>query len=441
MYTRRVNRISRQNGHHGSQESIRLFIILLYFLFVIPGILIARMRSDIPMVPSMHAAVSAAIILLFLGLELLEYGVWHYRYRNRKVLHSFFFLRLALLVAPSVMTRFDSSVLNLSPEIAALYPLLPLYAYFAFSRPVSITLSVLLVAVPIVVGISGYGFSPGPRPGSDAVGFFIYRVIVIVFFYLLAWLWDTERKRSDENQRLLEDLHESESRLRDFAERVSHAVALEERTRLARDLHDSIGHALTAITIQLNKAKAYYDVDGDESRAAVEAARQTAADAMRDVRESLGSLNGEDAGINLRESLPRLVAQLENSGHTVNLTFTGGEDGYNYAVLIGLYRFVQEGITNILKHAGASHVEIRIDLGPEEGTASIRDDGRGFTPGALAAAGNGATEDRFGLRGLRRRLELVRGFLEVESSPGSGTALTVRVPRNPLALIGTHDDR
>ena len=127
---------------------------------------------------------------------------------------------------------------------------------------------------PRSVRLRKRGPIPG-EPGPDQLGFLVFRTVGIVFFYLLAWFWDTERRRSQENRRLLTELHASQRQLRQYASDLGKTVALEEGTRLARDIHDNIGHALTAIGIQLTKALAYFDVEAEQSRQAVIAAHTT----------------------------------------------------------------------------------------------------------------------------------------------------------------------
>ena len=316
---------------------------------------------------------------------------------------------------------------SLFSHLFMLLSLFPFYAYFALPRPVGFGILTVCIAAPLVQQLVISGGKPWD---STSVGFLTYRILTVIFFYGLAWLLDAEKKRSEENRRLLRRLRASDSRLREYADRVAGTVALEERTRLARDIHDSLGHALTAIKIQLSKAVAYHDVDLDESFAAVNAARETADDAMKDIRESLGRLNGEAAAITLAEGLPRLVNRLDDSGVEVQYRYQGSEEGYNYSVLMGLYRFVQEGVTNILKHASASRASLIVEFGPAEATAELNDNGTGFNP---AEPESDPVTDHYGLRGLRRRLELVRGTMEVVSKPGEGTRLFARVPKDPVA--------
>jgi signal transduction histidine kinase len=117
----------------------------------------------------------------------------------------------------------------------------------------------------------------------------------------------------------------------------------------------------------------------------------------------------------------------------------GREDGYTPESLRALYRAAQEGLTNIQKHAVATKVRIELRFGGEEATLYLSDNGKGFDPAVLQELAPGR-EGGYGLLGIRERLELIAGRLQVESVTGTGTCLTVSVPRvvpmYPAGAIG-----
>ena len=422
-----------------AQDAIRLVTVILYFLFLTPGLLFSRKR-DFDQGDAVLFLITAAVCILYVGIEVFEYVRSSYRYENPGLPRLLFLIRILLLILPIVLLPLISRTAGpvsdrytryaLPGQTFMLLSLIPFYAHFAFPRGVGVGILAVSIALPVGFEIIVRDFS---RWDANMLGFLTYRTLAILVFYVLAVLLDAERNRSDENRKLMKRLQTSESQLRQYAERVAHTVALEERTRLARDIHDSLGHALTAIKIQLSKAEAYHDVDAGESMSAVKAAKDTAEDAMKDIRESLGRLNGDGAAVSLKTTLPRLVERLEDAGLAVDYSYRGSEEGYNYSVLMGLYRFVQEGLTNILKHAEANRVSLTVELGASEAVIEILDDGAGFR---TDDGDDEFGENRYGLKGLRRRLELVRGILEIDSQPGRGTRLRAKAPKDPVALIG-----
>src|SRR6266540_4268341 len=194
-----------------------------------------------------------------------------------------------------------------------------------------------------------------------------------------------------------------------------------ERRRLARELHDETGQALTSILLGLRAAE---DAAGpDEARKAVSDLRELVVGTLQDVRRLAVQLRPkalDDFG--LAAALERLAQTFaETSGVRVDLEARLGDERLPAEVETTLYRIVQEALTNIVKHAGASTVSIL--LGRRDGSATlvIEDDGQGFVL-------DQARPDGLGLIGMQERVALHAGRLTIESTPGTGTTLAVEVP-------------
>jgi signal transduction histidine kinase len=190
---------------------------------------------------------------------------------------------------------------------------------------------------------------------------------------------------------------------------------------VARDIHDGLGHHLTAIALLLEKATAFAERDPPAARRAVRDARGSARAALEDVRRSVRTLRAELPPLRLRAALTELVGAATHvpPGPAVSLAVEGDEDGYDDAVLGALYRAAQEGITNARRHAGASRISVSVALDGVGARLVVADDGRGFEAG----------REGFGLLGMRERVQLVGGRVELDTGPGNGTRLTVTVPR------------
>jgi signal transduction histidine kinase len=190
-----------------------------------------------------------------------------------------------------------------------------------------------------------------------------------------------------------------------------------ERRRLARELHDETGQALTSILLGL---RALEEANGDVE---VDDLRELVVATLQDVRRLAVQLRPkalDDFG--LVPALERLVQTFsESSGISVELEAQIGQERLPNDVETTVYRIVQEALTNVVKHAQASRVSILLVRRDATVTAVVEDDGRGFDP---AAAG----EDSLGLEGMRERVELHEGRLTVETAPGSGTTLRVEIP-------------
>jgi signal transduction histidine kinase len=203
------------------------------------------------------------------------------------------------------------------------------------------------------------------------------------------------------------------------AARIGELSAATERNRLARDIHDSLGHHLTAIAVQLEKAEAFRDHDPAVADRAVADARGSARRALEDVRASVAALR---TPVVLTTALAELVAGAGDDLLDVTLRVEGTERTLDQATGTALYRAAQEAVTNARRHGEAGHVSVTLAFDPAAVRLVVRDDGRGFRP-ADPAHGSG-----FGLLGLRERAALVGGAVAVDSAPGAGTTVVLTVP-------------
>jgi signal transduction histidine kinase len=232
---------------------------------------------------------------------------------------------------------------------------------------------------------------------------------------------------SDEDLRLVEifgaraavAVSLSERVARDTVRRVVDAQE-SERRRLALELHDETGQALTSILLGVSSIRAARS-DEEAERAEAEV-RALVVQALQDVRALAVELRPaalDDFG--LAPALERLGETFsERSGIETVVQANVGER-LSPEVEITLYRVVQEALTNIVKHSGAEHVSIVISNREGSVAATIDDDGRGFESADVRP-------DALGLLGMRERLALVGGTLEIESSAGSGTTIAAQVP-------------
>jgi signal transduction histidine kinase len=208
---------------------------------------------------------------------------------------------------------------------------------------------------------------------------------------------------------------------RDALQRAVTAQELE-RQRLARELHDETGQALTSILLGL---RALDDPQEQEGRKeAVAAVRELVVTTLHDVRRLAVELRPaalDDFG--LEPALRRLGdTTREATGLDVQVEARLGPDRLRAEVETAVYRIVQEALTNVVKHAAARHVSVVVNRKNAHVSVVIEDDGRGFDP-AVMAGGSG-----LGLLGMRERVQLLDGTLAVESNPGAGTTLVLDLP-------------
>jgi two-component system NarL family sensor kinase len=207
------------------------------------------------------------------------------------------------------------------------------------------------------------------------------------------------------------------------------AVAAEERNRLAREIHDTLAQGLAALTMQLEVADSLAGVrrEGDARlETAVGRALALARSTLDEARRSVLDLREAPLeGRSLEEALASIAAHAHSAnprGPTVDVAIDATNDPHlPAAVEQGLYRIAQQAVANAVRHAAAAHVMIRLTRLPDVVVLRVEDDGDGFDPTVVPG-------DRFGLVGMQERARLLGGVLSIESAPGVGTAIVVRVP-------------
>jgi signal transduction histidine kinase len=289
---------------------------------------------------------------------------------------AFLLARLALFFAVAAL---DESGLS-----RALFVLVPFAAYLTFGRTAGLVLGGVCLAL-LVAGFTVW--VPGWYQDATYVSDLLMFSMGLVLALAMAGVADRERRASV---------------------RIAELSAATERNRLARDIHDSLGHHLTAISIQLEKASAFAERDPDVAGQALVDARRSVGLALQDVRTSVGTL---------RAGRRSLVDTLTELGVAVEVH--GEEPRLDHATVTTLYRAAQEAVTNARRHGRASEVSVSVTFGA--GTRLVvADNGLGF----LADE----PQPGFGLLGLRERAALVGGAVTVDSAPGTGTRVTVTVP-------------
>jgi signal transduction histidine kinase len=241
-----------------------------------------------------------------------------------------------------------------------------------------------------------------------------------VFIVAFTQMAVNEEKVRREVERLATELARANQRLREYALQVEELAITKERNRLAREIHDGLGHYLTTVHMQLRAAQAVMDKDPQHSLEIMQTAQNVTQEALADIRRSVGALRltaGET--MPLTDEIKKMLQGYELIGIETALELMGKPRPLDPKSHLTLYRAVQEGLSNINKHASASNVTIRLDYSDQQIVRLvIKDDGKGADQ----------FEGGFGLMGLRERALLLEGEFNVMSTPGKGFTLEIGVP-------------
>jgi two-component system sensor histidine kinase DesK len=204
--------------------------------------------------------------------------------------------------------------------------------------------------------------------------------------------------------------------LEDANKRISELVKLEERQRIARDLHDTLGQKLSLIGLKSELAMKLVNQNPRQAQAEMRDVRETARTALNEVRQMVAEMRG----VKLEEEIERARQML--AAAEIELVLEGDPklEGVSLIHEHVVCMCLKEAVTNIAKHSHAARCSVSIEPGHAELAVRIRDDGAGFDPRTAQTRGHG-------LKGMRERLEFVNGSLDIQSS-AEGTVITVRVP-------------
>lgn len=279
---------------------------------------------------------------------------------------------------------------------------------------------------PVGIPIFNQTLSPSGENGmSDSVRWIVLHLtlnsallfgFVLIFVVLLVGTLLSEKQSRQE-------LAQANQRLREYAILAEDRAILQERNRIAREIHDSVGHNLTAQSIQLENAQMWLQTSPEKAEDYLQKAQKLGRNTLQDVRQSVATLRSHPLkGQSLEEALSKLIHEFEQTTHIqlnlkIQLRPFSATD-----VEITLYRVIQEALTNISKHSQATHVDLYLTESSLEILLKIEDNGLGFYPEENTTG--------FGLEGMRERVTALGGVFFLKSQPGKGCKIKVKIPHS-----------
>ncbi|MCK2216264.1 histidine kinase [Actinomadura sp. ATCC 31491] len=196
----------------------------------------------------------------------------------------------------------------------------------------------------------------------------------------------------------------------------------EERRRIARELHDRIGHGISVAHQQLALSEAYRVADSARASAKISVVQQAILETMENLRQLTSELHPQTPLRGLEKALMGFLEAVEDDGVNVALTVNGDESWAAPRVLDEAFLIVREAVRNALSHGGPAMILVRVNIAPHELFASVQDNGCGFDQAAVRGHGG------VGLTSMRERAELLGGRAVVSSEPGQGCLVELFIP-------------
>ncbi|NPV76009.1 MAG: sensor histidine kinase [Anaerolineae bacterium] len=361
---------------------------------------------------SLHSASRLDILAMIgLGIAYIATGIYGYAYCSRagKKLFSILYFVIQIILGGSIVYLSKGAGLHL-------LILLPLTGHSV------ILLSSIWVYLINFVILGAYSFALQVTTGSwdyvaaNVPNFLAGQVFIIAFVQMAV----NEERARKEVEKLVKNLSEANLQLREYADQIETLTLTQERARLAREIHDGLGHYLTTINMQLQAAMAIIHRDKKRALVTLTNAQMMTKEALAEVRRSVFELRETTE---YSESVIDKIRKLTENSKLLNIIpefeVLGEPRHLRPAVELALYRVAQEGISNIYKHAGASKLWVTLDFSDLDAVLlEIRDNG----------VGSVQFDEGFGLRGLQERVGLLNGRIKIETTPGYRFVLSVLIP-------------
>lgn len=314
-----------------------------------------------------------------------------------------------------------------------------MFLYLHLLAPVAgvaatLVLCALAITLPLV-GPAGFGLDYLRSEGL-APGYLIGPTLGALLAIVISFTYRALRADAARQYQLAQQLRAVQAEL---VQQQYSAGKLEERERLAREIHDTLAQGLSSIVLVSRAASSLQEGKADAAAAQVRVIQDSAAANLAEARRFIRDLSSPALDDSLVSALRALAASTETAQKAAGKPLTcafileGKEETANAlpeAVSAALMRVAQGALANVAAHAEASRAALTLSIWPGEVTLDIFDNGRGFTPTPLAAGPLSETGTGYGLTSLSERVVHLDGSLDVESTPGEGTVLTARIPLN-----------
>ena len=349
-----------------------------------------------------------AVTLVGLAVAYLMNGIFGYAWaRNADSIRP-------AVVYVATQIGIGGSILFLAMSPVIMFAMLPVAGQAVVLLPRKMMFaacaSMLLVLVVPMSIFSGW------RAASVLGVFFLAGIVFVVVITELAV---KEQRAKREVERLVAELKDANDKLRQYADQVEELATLKERNRLAREIHDSLGHYLTVVIVQIEAAMTVFEKNREGSLDVLRKAQGLTQKGLADVRRSVAALRASPAeSRSLIDSLNTLIEECRVSGPPTEFQIVGTTRTLSPAAELALYRAAQEALTNVRKHSQARAAAVTLTYSPDNVWLKVHDDGIGVSE----------LTKGFGLVGMQERVQNLGGEMRIDTAANQGFTLEVGIP-------------
>jgi signal transduction histidine kinase len=349
--------------------------------------------------------------MIFLGICYVFIGIYIYSLSAGNSLVWLRFLYIIVELALAISIIFISKGIGIS--ILILLPVIG-HSVVMFSPRVMLGINGLIA---IVYFTGSRFFSTNWESAINGLPIFLAGQIFIIIFMQMTL---EEEKAHTKIKQLITELESANKNLQNYANQIEDLTLARERNRFAREIHDGLGHYLTVIHMQIQAAKAIMNKDPIKAKQTLETAQKQAQEALIDVRKSVSALrDAHDGRITLVERVQQLVSATTSDSLDISTEVKGMEIKGLPHLELTVFRIIQEGIQNCIKHSGATQLKIFLDYS-EGGVLFIAIQDNGL--------GTDSIVEGFGLRGMDERIKQLGGKFNYRTQENEGFIIEVEVP-------------
>ncbi len=321
-------------------------------------------------------------------------------FRKNKALVLTFILDIASIYLLEHYSRFQINYF-----FHSFYIILLLEISVILDRKNSLMISIITVIISLIKYTMLVNYMPNLVNISQMAFFTLLNILILI----IAAFAQYYRKEKEKTDKLYKELLHTHKRLKEYADEVEKLTIIEERNRIARDIHDTLGHSMTAIIMEIEMAYHLMNDDLDKAKQFLDNAKASSREGLVKIREVVETLKPDDKIIGGISSIKELICEFSSkTGIDINLKINGNIIKVSYEVNLVLYRTIQEALTNAVRHGKAAGINVLLQFSNKQVNFIISDNGLGCND----------VIHGFGLKGMKERINSLNGKLETESNDG-----------------------
>jgi len=337
-----------------------------------------------------------AIFLLYLAIGFVRSFINHEK--------PFYFLSFILDIALVYIMEYNSRLL-INYFFHSFYIIILLEAALSLELKKGITIGSATVLVSLIKYLYLIYYKFNLSNVSQLAFFLMVNILILV----IAGFAQHNKKERERKDALYKELLNTHRKLKQYTDEVNRLTVVEERNRIARDIHDTLGHNMTALIMQLQMAEHLLKEDPTKTAVLLADGVGTAKDSLTRIREVVETLRGESTSLRLPEDVRRLINEFsQKTGVDIKLDITGKGVISNSAANSAIYHILQEAMTNAVRHGKAERIWVKLDYSPDSISFFVRDNGMGAE----------SVLEGYGLKGIKERVAALGGKVEFGSWDG-----------------------